>query len=308
MRAIARAAMDIASGDWRQRVPVRGSGEAVQLARAFNDMTEALVHWHEEAAVRTRAAEEANGAKSAFLASMSHEFRTPLNAIIGYTEMMKDEAEDERLESFVPDLQRVLAASRHLLALINDILDLSKVEAGKMEMDVSEFDFEELINSVVHTSEALVASRGNKLILQSPRPVGTVHQDRTRIQQVLLNLVSNASKFTENGEVRLRVMLDTSEIVMHVADTGIGMSPEQLSRLFQEFTQAEATTTRKYGGTGLGLAISQRLCGLMGGSITVESTPSVGSTFTVRLPAHLQVKTQSANQPGKTPVELLATM
>jgi signal transduction histidine kinase len=311
MRAIAQAAMDIASGDWRQRVPVRGSGEAVQLALAFNDMTESLVHWHEEAAVRTRAAEAANGAKSAFLASMSHEFRTPLNAIIGYTEMLKEQAEDDRLDAFIPDLRRVLAASRHLLALINDILDLSKIEAGKMEMDVSEFDFEELINNVVHTSETLVASRGNRLVVESAQRIGTVHQDRTRIQQVLLNLISNASKFTERGEVRLRITAETSgnaaEVVMQVADTGIGMSPEQLSRLFQEFTQAEVSTTRKYGGTGLGLAITQRLCGLMGGGISVESTPGVGSTFTVHLPANIAENKHSLTKPVELPPELLET-
>jgi signal transduction histidine kinase len=159
MRTIARAAMEIAEGDWRQRVPTRGSGEAVQLARAFNEMTSALVHWHEQAATRTRgleaaqqhlreardAAEAANTAKSVFLASMSHEFRTPLNAIIGYSEMLKEEAEEQQLTEFVPDLVRVLMAGRHLLSLINDILDLSKIEAGRMEIDVSEFNFEELV-------------------------------------------------------------------------------------------------------------------------------------------------------------------
>ena len=291
MRAIASAAMDIANGDWRQRIPERGSGEAVQLAHAFNEMTEALVHWHEEAAVRTRAAEAASNAKSAFLASMSHEFRTPLNAIIGYTEMLKEQAESDRILEFVPDLSRVLTASRHLLALINDILDLSKIEAGKMEIDVTEFTFEDLVTTVVNTAQPLAASRGNHLIVESRFPIGRVHQDRTRIQQVLLNLISNACKFTENGELRLRLSLeannDNKEIVMHVTDTGVGMSPEQLSRLFRDFSQAEVSTARKYGGTGLGLAISQRLCGLMGGGITVESQSGVGTTFVVRLPAHL---------------------
>jgi signal transduction histidine kinase len=306
MRTIARAAMDIADGDWRQRVPAGGSAEAVQLAEAFNEMTEALVHWHEQAAVRTQgleaaqqhlreardAAEAANGAKSAFLASMSHELRTPLNAIIGYSELLKEQAEDQHLDEFVPDLVRVRTAGRHLLALINDILDLSKIEAGRMEIDVSEFEFEELITNVVNTSEGLVTSRGNTLSIEPGRAIGTVHQDRTRVQQVLLNLISNACKFTEKGRISLRVSLETQgagpELVMHVADTGIGMSPEQVSRLFQDFSQAEASTARKYGGTGLGLAISQRLCLLLGGTITVESRKGVGSTFTVRLPAHLE--------------------
>ena len=312
MRTIARAAIDIAAGDWQQRVPARGSAEEVQLAEAFNEMTDALVHWHEEAAERTRgleaaqehlreardAAEAANGAKSAFLASMSHELRTPLNAIIGYSEMLKEQAEDQQIDEFVPDLLRVMAAGRHLLALINDVLDLSKIEAGRMEIDVSEFNFEEMLTNVVNTSEPLVVSRGNKLLVESLGPIGIVHQDRTRIQQVLLNLISNACKFTENGQIELRICLEehsSTELVLQVADTGIGMSPEQLSRLFRNFTQAEASTARKYGGTGLGLAISQRLCGLMGGAVTVESRQGAGSTFTVRLPANFcGGKTQSA--------------
>jgi signal transduction histidine kinase len=291
MRTIARAAMDIADGDWRQRVPARGSAEEVQLAQAFNEMTDALVHWHEEAAVRTRGLEAANSAKSAFLATTSHELRTPLNAIIGYSELMKEEAEEQQLDEFVPDLNRVLTASRHLLALINDILDLSKIEARRMEIDVSEFDFDDLITNVVNTSEALAAVRGNTLNVESDCTIGVVHQDRTRVQQVLLNLIGNACKFTESGQVRLHVSLEeeatTTELVIRVSDTGIGMSAEQLSRLFQEFRQADASMTRQYGGTGLGLAISQRLCGLMGGTITVESRLGAGSTFTVRVPAHL---------------------
>ncbi|HEY2383450.1 MAG TPA: ATP-binding protein [Terriglobia bacterium] len=313
LRTISQAAMSIAEGDWHNRVPARGSAEEVQLARAFNGMTDALVHWHEEASVRTRgleaahqhlseardAAEEANSAKSAFLASMSHELRTPLNAIIGYSELMKEEAEEQQLQEFVPDLARVLAASRHLLALINDVLDLSKIEARRMELDVSEFDLEDVITNVINTSEPLASSRGNTLVVESPDPIGLIHQDRTRVQQVLLNLISNACKFTENGEVRLRVALEVqganTELKLQVADSGVGMTPEQLSRLFQEFRQADASTTRRYGGTGLGLAISQRLCWLMHGSIAVESSPGVGTTFTVRIPAHLEGGNSSAD-------------
>jgi signal transduction histidine kinase len=312
MRTIARAAMDIADGDWHQRIPAGGSAEAVQLADAFNGMTEALVHRHEEAATRTRglqaahqhlreardAAEAANGAKSAFLASMSHELRTPLNAIIGYSELLKEEAEDQHLDEFVPDLVRILTAGRHLLALINDILDLSKIEAGRMEIDVSEFNFDELITNVVNTSEGLVTSRGNALSVETLSAIGTVHQDRTRVQQVLLNLISNACKFTEKGRITLRVGLETRragpELVIQVADTGIGMSPEQVARLFQDFTQAEASTARKYGGTGLGLAISQRLCLLLGGTIAVESRKGAGSTFSVCLPAHVEKRKSQA--------------
>jgi signal transduction histidine kinase len=309
MCTIARAAMDIANGDWRQRVPARGSAEALRLAKAFNEMTEALVHWHEEAEARTRsleaaqqhlreardAAETANRAKSGFLASMSHELRTPLNAIIGYTEMLKEEVEDQQFRDFGPDLQRVMTASRHLLALINDVLDLSKIEAGRMELDISTFEFDELITTVVNTSQTLVSSHENTLVVESPCRIGIVHQDRTRIQQVLLNLIGNACKFTENGELRLRVSMEEQdhgqELVLQVADTGIGMTQEQLSRLFREFSQADVATTRRYGGTGLGLAITQRLCALMGGKINVQSEHGVGSTFTVRLPAHFNAGT-----------------
>jgi signal transduction histidine kinase len=305
MRAIAQAAKRIAGGEWRQRVPAGGSGEAVQLAEAFNEMTEALVHWHEEASARTRsledaqedlrkardAAQSASGRKSAFVTNMSHELRTPLNAIIGYSEMLRDEAADRKLEDFVSDLDRVLGASRHLLALINGVLDLSKIEAGRMELDVSEFSFEEIVRNVVHTLKTLVTARGNALVVEFPQPVGLVYQDRTKVQQVLLNLISNGCKFTENGKIIVRTSLETqngvTDLVLQVADTGIGMSPEQVSRLFREFVQAEASTARKYGGTGLGLVISQRLCGLMGGGITVESTQGVGTTFTVRIPARL---------------------
>jgi signal transduction histidine kinase len=296
MRAIAEAAKHIAGGEWQQRVPARGSGEAVQLAEAFNEMTEALAartrsleHAQQHLREARDAAEKANGAKSAFLANMSHELRTPLNAIIGYTEMLKEAAEERQLDDFVPDLNRVVGAGRHLLALINNVLDLSKIEAGRMELDVSEFDFEEMVTNVVQTSQTLVSARGNTLVLESARPIGIVSQDRTKIQQVLLNLIGNASKFTENGRIVFRTSSETrlgkTDLVLQIADTGIGMSPEQLSRLFHEFMQAEVSTARKYGGTGLGLVISQRLCGLMGGAIRVESEQGVGTTFTVRIPA-----------------------
>jgi len=318
MQTIARAAKHIAGGEWLQRVPARGSGEAVQLAEAFNEMTEALVHWHDEAAARTRsledtqqhlreardAAEAANGAKSTFLASMSHELRTPLNAIIGYTEMLKERAEEDRLDEFVPDLERVVRASRHLLALINNVLDMSKIEAGRMDLDVSEFNFEELVTHVVQTSQPLVMERGNTLVVESSHPIGIVHQDRTKLQQVLLNLIGNACKFTDKGQIVLRSSLVTqngaTDLVLEVADSGIGMSPEQSSRLFREFMQAEASTKRKYGGTGLGLAISQRLCALIGGSITVDSTLGVGTTFTVRVPAEFQKPLRQVEEVGKT--------
>jgi signal transduction histidine kinase len=316
MRAIAQAAKNIAGGQWRQRVPARGSGEAVQLAEAFNEMTESLVHWHEEATARTRsledtqqhlreardAADAANGAKSTFLANMSHELRTPLNAIIGYSEMLKEQAEDLQLEDFVRDFDRILGSSRHLVSLINNVLDLSKIEAGRMDLDISEFDFEEMIRNVGQTTQTLVNARGNALIVESPHPIGSLRQDRTKLQQVLLNLIGNASKFTEKGRIRVRTSLEprhgASFLVVKVSDTGIGIAPEQLARLFRAFTQAEASTTRQYGGTGLGLVISQKLCELMGGTLEVESTREVGTTFTLRIPADLETTKPGRNESG----------
>lgn len=235
------------------------------------------------------AAEAANRAKSAFLANMSHELRTPLNAIIGYTELLKEEAEDEGLEDLVPDLDRVHSAGKHLLGLISNILDLSKIEAERMELFVERFPLTEALDAVAATVRPLVEKNGNALVVSRPDDLGEMDGDVTKIRQVLLNLLSNASKFTQAGTVRLEAWTERDEqgcdrFVVRVGDSGIGMTPEQVERLFQPFTQADASTTRRYGGTGLGLAISRRFCQMMGGEIEVESAPGEGSTFTVRLP------------------------
>jgi signal transduction histidine kinase/CheY-like chemotaxis protein len=235
------------------------------------------------------AAEAANQAKSAFLANMSHELRTPLNAIIGYSEMLQEEAADLSQEDFIPDLQKINAAGKHLLALINDVLDLSKIEAGRMDLYLETFDVAAMIQDVVATVQPLVEKNANTLVVHRPDGIGTMWADLTKVRQGLFNLLSNACKFTNQGTIWLEAARQTENgaewITFRVRDTGIGMSPEQMGRLFEAFFQAEASTARQYGGTGLGLAITKRFCQMMGGDITVESVLGRGSTFTIRLPA-----------------------
>jgi signal transduction histidine kinase len=234
-------------------------------------------------------AERANRAKSAFLANMSHELRTPLNAIIGYGELVKEEAEALGLTGSLVDLDRIQSSGRHLLELINDVLDLSKIESGRMELEVSEFDLERFIEGVAEATVPLAAARAIRFSTSLARPLGVIRSDALKLRQVLINLLNNACKFTERGEVRLVVEREPVEHMLQVtvADTGIGMTAEELARIFDEFVQANNTTSRVHGGTGLGLAISRRLCGMLGGRIDVESTPGVGSTFTVRIPDRL---------------------
>ncbi|MBD2022056.1 response regulator, partial [Leptolyngbya sp. FACHB-36] len=245
------------------------------------------------------AAEHANRAKSQFLANMSHELRTPLNAIIGYSEMLQEDAEDGGYTDIVPDLKKIYGAGKHLLDLINDILDISKIEAGKMDLYLETFSISSLISEVQCTTQPLVEKNGNRLTVHVSEGLDTMHADLTKVRQVLLNLLSNASKFTEKGKITLIVekeiqnstLLQASGfpqtspcVLFRVTDTGIGMTPEQTEKLFQPFMQADASTTRKYGGTGLGLAISRRFCQMMGGDIRVVSEVGVGSTFTMCLP------------------------
>ncbi len=219
---------------------------------------------------------------------MSHELRTPLNAIIGVTEMLREDARDMKREDEFEPLDRVLSAGRHLLALINDILDLSKIEAGRMELNLDTFALPPLIDDVVKTIEPLVAKSGNQVAVHCAADMGTMQADQMRLRQALLNLMSNANKFTERGAISIDARHGQengrSWITLAVADTGIGMTQEQMGKLFQEFSQASSTTASKYGGTGLGLVISRRFCQMMGGDITVKSEPGHGSTFTIRLP------------------------
>jgi signal transduction histidine kinase/CheY-like chemotaxis protein len=306
------ASTRIAAGDLDVAVDARSSHEIGELARSFARMVthlrdsrrqiheyqvglERVVEERTQAlAEKTRLAEEANAAniaKSAFLANMSHELRTPLNAIIGYSEMIKEDAEDRQDAASIADVNRIIVAGNHLLSLINQVLDLSKIEAGRMEIDVEAFDLAELVRGVVVTVQRLAADRGNELVVGSLEALGTMQSDSTKIRQILLNLLSNACKFTDNGRVCLdvtrRAGAAVDRVTLVVRDTGIGMTPAQKSRLFQEFTQADVSTTRRYGGTGLGLAISQRLAQILGGRIDVDTEDGAGSTFTVELPARL---------------------
>jgi two-component system, sensor histidine kinase and response regulator len=245
-------------------------------------------------------AEAATRAKSDFLASMSHELRTPLNAIILYSELLQEVAEDEGQQSFITDLQRIQSAGKHLLELINGILDLSKIEAGKMTLSLETFEIRAMIEELRDTVDLLVQKNDNELTVDVGADVGTMTADLTKTRQILLNLLSNAGKFTRNGTIRLDVHRSTStvcpSIEFTVTDTGVGMTPDQASKIFDPFTQADVTTTRKYGGTGLGLALVSRLCRLMGGEVYVESRPDVGSRFTVRLPV------EGASDAGDAPV------
>jgi len=253
--------------------------------KTMGEVNEQLRHSQQQALAATEA-------KSQFLANMSHELRTPLNAIIGYSEMLEEEAQDAGNEQFVADLEKIHGAGKHLLALINDILDISKIEAGKMELYLETFDLKTMLDDIVATTRLLVQKKSNTLVVQMSPDLGAMRGDLTKVRQALFNLLSNASKFTERGTITLTAARESGSdggwIVLKVTDTGIGMTREQLGRMFQAFSQADSSTVRKYGGTGLGLAITRHFCRMMGGDVTVASEAGAGSTFTLRLPAEVR--------------------
>ncbi|MCJ2009533.1 hybrid sensor histidine kinase/response regulator [Methylobacterium sp. J-092] len=251
----------------------------------------ALEDARRDAEAAREAAEDANRAKSSFLANMSHELRTPLSAVIGYSEMLEEEAEELGQDGLLKDLGKIKSNAKHLLGLINDVLDLSKVEADKMETYAEDIDVEAFVRDAAGTVEALVAKKGNRLVLNMGDGLAVARTDATKLRQCLFNLLSNAAKFTEAGTITLRVHREADangdRLVLSVQDTGIGMSPEQVDRLFQRFVQADGSTTRKYGGTGLGLALTKAFAQLLGGDVTVTSEIGHGTRFTLVVPATL---------------------
>lgn len=300
------------------QVPVTTADEVGQLALSLNQLIERVAEYTDELQEAKAAAEAANRSKSAFLANMSHELRTPLNAIINYSEMLQEDAQEMGYEDCLPDLEKIQTAGKHLLSTISDILDISKIEAGHVTLYLESFEIKRMLEEVRTTAQPLVEKKGNQLRIEARDDLGSMYADLPKVRQILLNLLSNAAKFTEHGTITLSAEKQTVKIrrsdagkkgkkkksqklseaelfqtvnvlVFRVIDTGIGMTPEQLQYIFKAFTQADASTTRKYGGTGLGLAISQRLCQILGGDISVESESGKGSAFTVRLPERVKM-------------------
>ena len=292
LNKLVNATKELAQGSFDRAIHLNSGDELATLAMAFNTMRVQLRNTIDTLKDTLDQAEVANKSKSQFLANMSHELRTPLNAIIGYSEMLQEDAEDLEALDFIPDLQKTQQAAKHLLSLINDILDLSKIEAGRMELYIESFEISLLIKEVVDTIHPLIEKNGNLLKIDCPQDIGSIDADLTKVRQSLLNLLSNASKFTKQGIIILKIhpylKYSLPWISFQVSDSGIGMTPKQIEKLFQAFTQADASTTRKYGGTGLGLTITKEFCQMMGGDISVKSELGKGSTFAINLPRYVE--------------------
>lgn len=292
LQRLTEGAHRVERGDYAARVRVESRDELGELADTFNAMAGSIAREIEERKEAELAADAANQAKSAFLANMSHELRTPMNAILGYSEMLIEEARDEGRADFVADLEKIHSAGAHLLSLINNVLDLSKIEAGRMELYLESFSVEAMLDDVVGTAAALVQQKDNELVVERGPDLGDMHADLTKVRQTLFNLLSNAAKFTERGTISLSARRDVVDggawLEFTVTDTGIGIPADKLESVFDEFTQADASTARKFGGTGLGLAITRRFCRMMGGDVRVESELGAGTKFRVRLPARVQ--------------------
>lgn len=332
--AITAAARAIASGDRQAQAPILSQDEIGILATSFNQMTdelrasyqnlenknkeleaareqlalansslerkvqertEQLEHIIEEVKAARAEAEQANATKSIFLANMSHELRTPLNAIIGYSEILMEEAEELEPADFIPDLEKIYRSGKLLLALINDLLDLSKIEAGKMDLYLENFSLKDFTQEIIGTIDPLVKKNSNQFVVDNALGSEVMYADLTKVRQSVLNLLSNAAKFTHQGTISFVIHPFSQQgqnwVSFQVRDTGIGMTPEQMNKLFQPFTQADSSTTQKYGGTGLGLAISRQFCRMMGGDIQLSSEPGRGSCFTMTLPLQVSDST-----------------
>jgi signal transduction histidine kinase/CheY-like chemotaxis protein len=272
----------------RRKEPGQFPKHVVELLQTFAEQSVAAIRNAElfkEVEEKSKELEVASQHKSQFLANMSHELRTPLNAIIGYSEILQEDAADKNDTASVGDLQKIESAGRHLLGLINNILDLSKIEAGKMDIFIEPVDIQALVTEVLSIVKPLADKNQNVIEVTCPDDIGSFRSDQTKVKQCLLNLLSNANKFTSKGSLTLRVAREAgSRVAFHVSDTGVGMTKEQIGRLFEAFSQADASTTKRFGGTGLGLAITRHFCAMLGGDVTVESVPGTGSTFTIRLP------------------------
>jgi signal transduction histidine kinase/DNA-binding response OmpR family regulator len=272
-----------------------------ELEQHSAELEQTVTQRTEELKRAMHAAEDASSAKSGFLANMSHELRTPMNAIIGYSEMLMEDAEDDGNSEVVDDLKKIHSAGRHLLSLINDVLDISKIEAGKTDLYLETFEIDSLVEGVVSTVDTLIKKNGNRLSVEVDPALESMHADVTKVRQALFNLLSNAAKFTREGVIGLHVRGDVVEgerwIQISVSDSGIGIPSEKVEHVFEEFSQADGSTTRNYGGTGLGLAISRRFCRMMGGDISVTSVLGEGSTFTIHLPAVVQEVPEDVDLP-----------